>query len=144
MWLIKQTHVHCTQRTVTRVTNCNGNCAFALFPKHFILDILETKQHKVFPTRIAIKPRSNQHDIFLFSSPTQAQTGLGRTGDHYWSFESHDVIPDIGEAFAPLLLSSHRVGSGRDLRLRAVYCFQQNCRYHNQLQWNSESFPAMP
>lgn len=25
----------------------------------------------------------------------QVQTGFGRTGDHYWGFESHDVIPDI-------------------------------------------------
>ncbi|KAK2170495.1 hypothetical protein NP493_1149g00072 [Ridgeia piscesae] len=25
----------------------------------------------------------------------EVQTGLGRTGDHYWGFEMHDVIPDI-------------------------------------------------
>lgn len=25
----------------------------------------------------------------------QVQTGFGRTGDHFWGFEMHDVIPDI-------------------------------------------------
>lgn len=25
----------------------------------------------------------------------QVQTGFGRTGDHFWGFESHEVIPDI-------------------------------------------------
>ncbi|GAB6021674.1 Alanine--glyoxylate aminotransferase 2, mitochondrial, variant 2 [Chamberlinius hualienensis] len=25
----------------------------------------------------------------------EVQTGFGRTGDHYWGFEGHDVIPDI-------------------------------------------------
>lgn len=25
----------------------------------------------------------------------QVQTGFGRTGDNFWGFESHDVIPDI-------------------------------------------------
>ena len=25
----------------------------------------------------------------------QVQTGFGRTGDHYWGFEGHDVVPDI-------------------------------------------------
>ena len=27
----------------------------------------------------------------------QIQTGFGRLGSHYWGFESHGVIPDIGE-----------------------------------------------
>ena len=25
------------------------------------------------------------------------QSGFGRTGSHYWGFESHGVIPDIGK-----------------------------------------------
>lgn len=25
----------------------------------------------------------------------EVQTGFGRTGDHYWGFEGHDVVPDI-------------------------------------------------
>lgn len=25
----------------------------------------------------------------------QVQTGFGRTGEHFWGFEMHDVIPDI-------------------------------------------------
>ena len=26
----------------------------------------------------------------------QVQTGFGRMGSHYWGFETHDVMPDIG------------------------------------------------
>ena len=26
----------------------------------------------------------------------EVQTGFGRTGEHYWGFEGHDVTPDIG------------------------------------------------
>ena len=25
----------------------------------------------------------------------QVQTGFGRTGDHFWGFEGHGVVPDI-------------------------------------------------
>lgn len=25
----------------------------------------------------------------------EVQTGFGRTGDHFWGFESHDIVPDI-------------------------------------------------
>ena len=25
----------------------------------------------------------------------EVQTGFGRTGEHYWGFESHEVVPDI-------------------------------------------------
>lgn len=25
----------------------------------------------------------------------QVQTGFGRTGSHFWGFQSHDVVPDI-------------------------------------------------
>jgi len=27
----------------------------------------------------------------------QVQSGFGRTGDHFWGFEGHGVIPDIGK-----------------------------------------------
>ena len=27
----------------------------------------------------------------------EVQTGFGRTGEHFWGFEAHGVIPDIGE-----------------------------------------------
>ena len=27
----------------------------------------------------------------------EVQTGFGRCGSHYWGFQNHDVIPDIGE-----------------------------------------------
>lgn len=25
----------------------------------------------------------------------EVQTGFGRTGDSFWGFESHDIVPDI-------------------------------------------------
>lgn len=25
----------------------------------------------------------------------EVQTGFGRTGDHFWGFESHEIVPDI-------------------------------------------------
>ena len=25
----------------------------------------------------------------------EVQSGFGRTGDHFWGFEAHDVVPDI-------------------------------------------------
>lgn len=25
----------------------------------------------------------------------EVQTGFGRTGDHFWNFESHEITPDI-------------------------------------------------
>lgn len=25
----------------------------------------------------------------------EVQTGFGRTGDHYWGFEGHNIVPDI-------------------------------------------------
>lgn len=32
----------------------------------------------------------------LFKSfDDQVQSGFGRTGDHFWGFESHGIIPDI-------------------------------------------------
>jgi 4-aminobutyrate aminotransferase-like enzyme len=27
----------------------------------------------------------------------QVQTGFGRLGEHFWGFENHGVVPDIGE-----------------------------------------------
>ncbi len=27
----------------------------------------------------------------------QVQTGFGRTGDHFWGFQGHGVMPDIGK-----------------------------------------------
>lgn len=35
--------------------------------------------------------RSN-NGIFISD---EVQTGFGRTGDHFWGFESHDILPDI-------------------------------------------------
>lgn len=32
---------------------------------------------------------------FNVDSHTQVQCGFGRTGDHFWGFESHDIVPDV-------------------------------------------------
>ena len=45
----------------------------------------------------------------------EVQTGFGRTGSHYWGFEGHDVIPDIGKtsclhAATQLLILTQTVG----------------------------------
>lgn len=31
----------------------------------------------------------------LYCILLQVQTGFGRTGDHFWGFQGHDVIPDM-------------------------------------------------
>ncbi|XP_035419667.1 alanine--glyoxylate aminotransferase 2, mitochondrial isoform X3 [Cygnus atratus] len=31
----------------------------------------------------------------FISEPIQVQTGFGRTGSHFWGFQTHDVVPDI-------------------------------------------------
>lgn len=33
----------------------------------------------------------NYHQCFLI----KVQTGFGRTGDHFWGFEMHGIVPDI-------------------------------------------------
>jgi alanine-glyoxylate transaminase/(R)-3-amino-2-methylpropionate-pyruvate transaminase len=33
-------------------------------------------------------------DDFVLTTE-QVQTGFGRTGDHFWGFEGHGVVPDI-------------------------------------------------
>ena len=32
----------------------------------------------------------------------EVQTGFGRTGEHFWGFEAHDVTPDIGTILLPI------------------------------------------
>ena len=47
------------------------------------------------------KKYEKQHNLTYSCSPfkyMQVQTGFGRTGTHYWGFEGHDVIPDIGKS----------------------------------------------
>lgn len=35
-----------------------------------------------------------RHNNGIFVSD-EVQTGFGRTGDNFWGFESHDIVPDI-------------------------------------------------
>lgn len=32
----------------------------------------------------------------------EVQTGFGRLGSHYWGFETHDVMPDMGKSIQNL------------------------------------------
>jgi 4-aminobutyrate aminotransferase len=41
----------------------------------------------------AIKQILDSHGILFVSD--EVQTGWGRTGDHYWGIEAHDVVPDL-------------------------------------------------
>ncbi|MCA2216218.1 aspartate aminotransferase family protein [Jidongwangia harbinensis] len=35
----------------------------------------------------------NEHGILLIAD--EVQTGWGRTGDHFWGYQAHDVVPDL-------------------------------------------------
>ncbi len=40
-----------------------------------------------------IKNRLDQEGILLISD--EVQTGWGRTGDHFWGYQAHNIVPDI-------------------------------------------------
>jgi len=41
----------------------------------------------------AMKPVLDEHGILLVSD--EVQTGWGRTGEHFWGIQAHDVVPDM-------------------------------------------------
>ena len=41
----------------------------------------------------ALKERLDQDNILLISD--EVQTGWGRTGDHFWGYQAHDIKPDM-------------------------------------------------
>jgi len=41
----------------------------------------------------AMKTVLDQHDILFVSD--EVQTGWGRTGDHFWGYQAHGIVPDI-------------------------------------------------
>ncbi len=41
----------------------------------------------------ALKKELDIHDVLLIAD--EVQTGWGRTGDHFWGFEAHGVVPDL-------------------------------------------------
>ena len=43
----------------------------------------------------------------LLYSFLQVQTGFGRLGSHFWGFETHGVVPDIGTNYANLVVVLH-------------------------------------
>jgi 4-aminobutyrate aminotransferase len=41
----------------------------------------------------ALKKELDNHGILLIAD--EVQTGWGRTGDHFWGYQAHDVVPDL-------------------------------------------------
>ncbi|GGL00686.1 aspartate aminotransferase family protein [Mangrovihabitans endophyticus] len=41
----------------------------------------------------ALKKELDEHGILLIAD--EVQTGWGRTGDHFWGYQAHDVTPDL-------------------------------------------------
>jgi len=41
----------------------------------------------------AMKEVLDRHGILFISD--EVQTGLGRTGDHFWGYQAHDITPDL-------------------------------------------------
>ena len=41
----------------------------------------------------AMKKELDNHEILFISD--EVQTGWGRTGEHFWGYQAHDVVPDI-------------------------------------------------
>ncbi|MDH3683061.1 MAG: aspartate aminotransferase family protein [Acidimicrobiia bacterium] len=41
----------------------------------------------------AMKKELDNHDILFISD--EVQTGWGRTGEHFWGYEAHGIVPDI-------------------------------------------------
>ena len=54
----------------------------------------------------AFKKELDAHGILLISD--EVQTGWGRTGEHYWGYQAHDMVPD-------LLTFATGVGNGASL-----------------------------
>lgn len=42
------------------------------------------------------------HDHRALVIADETQTGLGRTGDHFWGFQRYGVVPDIVTVGRPL------------------------------------------
>ncbi|MCG3749325.1 aspartate aminotransferase family protein [Amycolatopsis sp. Poz14] len=68
----------------------------------------------------AMKEVLDEHGILFISD--EVQTGWGRTGDHYWGIEAHDVVPDM-MTFAKGLGNGLAVG-GVVARGDVMDCFQ--------------------
>ena len=66
----------------------------------------------------------------------EVQTGFGRLGSHYWGFETHGVVPDIGNASSSVMyMYSTFVSMSGELihwfiimRTLAVYSVHPSCR----------------
>ncbi|WP_116200810.1 aspartate aminotransferase family protein [Amycolatopsis circi] len=68
----------------------------------------------------AMKEVLDEHGILFVSD--EVQTGWGRTGDHYWGIQAHDVVPDM-MTFAKGLGNGLAVG-GVVARGDVMDCFQ--------------------
>ena len=70
----------------------------------------------------AMKAVLDEHDILFISD--EVQTGWGRTGEHFWGYQAHDITPDI-------LTFAKGVGNGLAIagvvaRVEIMDCLQAN------------------
>jgi 4-aminobutyrate aminotransferase-like enzyme len=70
----------------------------------------------------------------------EVQPGLGRTGDAFWGFQRHGVVPDIVTMGKPLG-SGHPL-AGLAVRPEVLAAFGRECRYFNTFGGNPVSMAA--
>ncbi|CAN7156296.1 aspartate aminotransferase family protein [Variovorax sp. LjRoot130] len=70
----------------------------------------------------------------------EVQPGLGRTGDAFWGFQRHGVVPDIVTMGKPLG-AGHPL-AGLAVRPEVLAAFARECRYFNTFGGNPVSMAA--
>jgi 4-aminobutyrate aminotransferase-like enzyme len=70
----------------------------------------------------------------------EVQPGLGRTGDAFWGFQRHGVVPDIVTMGKPLG-AGHPL-AGLAVRPEVLAAFGRDCRYFNTFGGNPVSMAA--
>ncbi|XP_053159716.1 alanine--glyoxylate aminotransferase 2, mitochondrial isoform X2 [Hemicordylus capensis] len=75
---------HCRDSPVQTVRQCSCSPGSCHAKDQYIEQLKDTLKTCV-PKTIA----------GFIAEPIQVQTGFGRTGSHFWGFQSHDVVPDI-------------------------------------------------
>nr|WP_315598343.1 aspartate aminotransferase family protein [uncultured Cupriavidus sp.] len=70
----------------------------------------------------------------------EVQPGLGRTGDVFWGFQRHDLVPDIVTMGKPMG-NGHPL-AGLAVRPDVLAPFAQQCRYFNTFGGNPVSIAA--
>jgi 4-aminobutyrate aminotransferase-like enzyme len=70
----------------------------------------------------------------------EVQPGLGRTGDAFWGFQRHGVVPDIVTVGKPL--GAGHPMAGLAVRPEVLAAFGRECRYFNTFGGNPVSMAA--